>query len=92
MENLSNLFHNLLRDDSGQDMIECSLVAGLIALGAVTTLSSFATDIGTAYTNPAGRKSNMPLPVNCAASVPTIVGCCLVAFVLVSCRTYLLGR
>ena len=51
MRNLSNLFHHLLRDDSGQDMIEYALVAGLIALGATVAMGSFATNIGTAFSN-----------------------------------------
>ena len=51
MNKYRELFRNLLRDDSGQDMIEYALVAGLIALGAVTTMTTFAGDISTAFTN-----------------------------------------
>ena len=34
--------NNLMRDESGQDLIEYALVAGLIGLGAVATVSGFA--------------------------------------------------
>ena len=39
------------RDESGQDLIEYALVAALIALGAVTTMKTLATGIGTAFTD-----------------------------------------
>jgi len=39
-----------LRDDeSGQDLIEYALVAGLIGLGAVAAMSSLSTTIATAF-------------------------------------------
>ena len=48
----------LLQDESGQDLLEYALVAGLIALGAVVallaltgTISSAFTSAGTALTN-----------------------------------------
>ena len=40
---------NLLRDESGQDLIEYALVAALIALGAITAMKTVATGIGTAF-------------------------------------------
>ena len=55
MKKYHDLFFNLLRDDSGQDMIEYALVAGLIALGAVTTLTALAGDISTAFSNLGSR-------------------------------------
>ena len=42
---------NLLRDESGQDLIEYALVAALIALGAVTSMKSVSTAIGTLFTS-----------------------------------------
>jgi pilus assembly protein Flp/PilA len=48
---MKNLFKNLMQDESGQDLIEYALVAGLIGLGAVTAMSGLATKIGTAFTN-----------------------------------------
>ena len=40
---------NLLRDESGQDLIEYALVAALIALGAITAMKGLATGISTAF-------------------------------------------
>jgi pilus assembly protein Flp/PilA len=40
---------NLLQDESGQDLIEYALVAGLIGLGAITAMSGLSTKIGTAF-------------------------------------------
>jgi pilus assembly protein Flp/PilA len=37
-----------LRDESGQDLVEYAIIAGLIAMGAVITLQGFATSISTA--------------------------------------------
>jgi len=48
---MKNLLKNLMQDESGQDLIEYALVAGLIGLGAVTAMSGLATKIGTAFTN-----------------------------------------
>ena len=41
--------NNLLRDESGQDLIEYALVAALIALGAIVAMKTVATGIGTAF-------------------------------------------
>lgn len=40
---------NLLRDESGQDLIEYALVAALIALGAVAAMNGVATGISNAF-------------------------------------------
>ncbi len=40
---------NLLREESGQDLIEYALVAALIALGAVAAMNGVATGISTAF-------------------------------------------
>ena len=45
---LSTLKH-LLRDESGQDLIEYALVAALIALGAVAAMQTLATGISDAF-------------------------------------------
>jgi pilus assembly protein Flp/PilA len=37
--------------ESGQDLIEYALVAGLLGLGAVTSIKSLATHIGTVFTS-----------------------------------------
>ncbi len=41
----------VLRDESGQDMVEYALVMGLVAMGAVATMQGLATSIGTALTS-----------------------------------------
>ena len=51
MEATKNLLNNLLQDESGQDLIEYALVAGLIGVGAVAAMSGVATKIGTTFTN-----------------------------------------
>jgi pilus assembly protein Flp/PilA len=45
----SNMFSNLVQDDSGQDLIEYALIAALIALGAIAAMNSLATGISTAF-------------------------------------------
>jgi pilus assembly protein Flp/PilA len=40
---------NLMNDDSGQDLIEYALVAALVGLGAVASMKSLATSIGTTF-------------------------------------------
>jgi len=40
----------LVRDESGQDLIEYALVGALIALGAVVSMKTLSTKIGTAFT------------------------------------------
>jgi pilus assembly protein Flp/PilA len=49
MKNLQRFFFDLVRDESGQDLIEYALVAALIALGATAAMSSLATSISTAF-------------------------------------------
>ena len=49
MKNFQNLFSAFMNDESGQDLIEYALVAGLIGLGAVVARSGLATKIGTAF-------------------------------------------
>ncbi len=43
------LFLNLLQDESGQDLIEYALVAGLVGLAAVGAMSGLSTKISTAF-------------------------------------------
>ena len=51
MKNLKNVFAALLKDESGQDLIEYALVAGLIGLGAIVAMTSLSTKIGSAFTS-----------------------------------------
>jgi pilus assembly protein Flp/PilA len=58
MNDLQQLFSNLLHDESGQDLIEYALVAALIGLGAAATMRTLATSIGTALTGIGTRLTN----------------------------------
>ena len=51
MKNFKVLLNNLMTDESGQDLIEYALVAALIGLGAVASLKSISTIIGTVFTS-----------------------------------------
>ncbi len=46
----AQMFERLLRDESGQDLIEYALVAALIGLGAVVTVRSLGTKIAGSFT------------------------------------------
>ena len=50
MRKISSVFCSFLSDESGQDLIEYALVAAIIALGAVATMTTLATAISTAFT------------------------------------------
>jgi len=50
MNNFKQILSNLLNDESGQDLIEYALVAALVALGAVATLTTLSTAITGAFT------------------------------------------
>jgi pilus assembly protein Flp/PilA len=49
MKNIKKVFGSFMKDESGQDLIEYALVAGLIGLGAVVAMSGLATKIGSAF-------------------------------------------
>lgn len=51
MTRLHLIWNDLAQDESGQDLIEYALVAGLIGAVCVATLQTFATAIQTAFTN-----------------------------------------
>jgi pilus assembly protein Flp/PilA len=48
----------LLRDETGQDLIEYALVGGLIALGAVIAMSGLSTKIRSAYNSVGNNLTN----------------------------------
>ena len=50
MKNYREALINLLRDDSGQDLIEYALIAGVIGLGAVAALTPLNTAIAGLFT------------------------------------------
>jgi len=58
MKNIKQAFASILQDESGQDLIEYALVAGLIGLGAVVAMTGLSgrisnsfNSIGTSLTN-----------------------------------------
>ena len=48
---MQQIFLYLMKDESGQDLIEYALVAGLIGLGAVTVIKSVSGKITTVFTD-----------------------------------------
>ncbi len=51
MKNLKNVAAMLLKDESGQDLIEYALVAGLISLAAIVALTAIGPKIQTLFNN-----------------------------------------
>jgi pilus assembly protein Flp/PilA len=51
MDSLKKRLAQFSKEDSGQDLIEYALVAGMIGLGAVASMTALATAIKTAFTN-----------------------------------------
>ncbi len=49
MKNVNQLLVNLVKEDSGQDLIEYALVAALVGLGAVASMKSLGNSIGNAF-------------------------------------------
>lgn len=49
MKSIKQMVVAFLKDESGQDLIEYALVAGLIGLGAVVSMSGLATKIGSSF-------------------------------------------
>jgi pilus assembly protein Flp/PilA len=54
---IKQAFVAFMKDESGQDLIEYALVAGLIALGAVAAMTGLSGKIGTAF-NTVGNNLN----------------------------------
>jgi pilus assembly protein Flp/PilA len=51
MNKLRNVCSRLVKEDSGQNLIEYALVAGIIGLGAVVAMTSLKTSIAAAFTS-----------------------------------------
>ena len=48
---MQNLKDAIVRDESGQDLVEYALVLALIALAATVSMNTLATKIGAAFTS-----------------------------------------
>jgi len=49
------ILRSFLRDDSGQDLIEYALIATLIAVGAIASLTTVATNLAAVFTKVAAN-------------------------------------
>ena len=56
--NMSQVMKSLWQDERGQDLIEYALVAALIALGAVTSMKTVSTAIGSAFSQIEAQLTN----------------------------------
>lgn len=52
------VFEQFVADESGQDLIEYALVAGLIGLGTVTAMTGLSTKIGNAFNSIGSQLAN----------------------------------
>jgi pilus assembly protein Flp/PilA len=59
---MSTMIKNFIVDDSGADLIEYALLAGLVALAAVTTLTAVGTNIAGLYTKISTKVSAIVVP------------------------------
>jgi pilus assembly protein Flp/PilA len=58
MSRFAIVLHAIMNDESGQDLIEYALVAGLIGLGAVAAMSGLATVISNSFNTVGSNLSN----------------------------------
>jgi pilus assembly protein Flp/PilA len=58
MSKIAVIMKNLMNDESGQDLIEYALVAGLIGLGAVVAMSGLSTTIANAFGSVGNQLTN----------------------------------
>ena len=58
MKNMKQIFSNLAKEDSGQDLIEYALVAALVGLGAVTAMKGLSNTIGNTFNSIGTQLSN----------------------------------
>jgi pilus assembly protein Flp/PilA len=58
MKNIKHVFASLMKEESGQDLIEYALVAGLIGLGAVVAMTSLSGKIGSAFNSVGNSLTN----------------------------------
>jgi pilus assembly protein Flp/PilA len=58
MKNIKQVFASFMKDESGQDLIEYALVAGLIGLGAVVAMTGLSGKIGNAFNSVGSSLTN----------------------------------
>jgi pilus assembly protein Flp/PilA len=58
MKNTPHLCAALLRDESGQDLIEYALMGGLIALAAIVAVRALAVNVATSFNTVGSRLSS----------------------------------
>jgi pilus assembly protein Flp/PilA len=58
MKNIKQVFAAFMRNESGQDLIEYALVAGLIGLGAVLAMTGLSGKIGNAFNSVGNNLTN----------------------------------
>ena len=58
MKNIKHVFTSFVKDESGQDLIEYALVAGLIGLGAVVAMTGLSGKISTAFNTVGNNLTN----------------------------------
>lgn len=58
IKKIKNLLVAFIKDESGQDLIEYALVAGLIGLGAVIAMTSLSGKIGNVFTSVGNNLTN----------------------------------
>jgi pilus assembly protein Flp/PilA len=58
MKNIKQVLAAIMRDESGQDLIEYALVAGLIGLGAVVAMTGLSGKIGNAFNSVGNSLAN----------------------------------
>ncbi len=58
MKNIKQVFAAFMRNESGQDLIEYALVAGLIGLGAVLAMTGLSGKIGNAFNTVGNNLTN----------------------------------
>jgi pilus assembly protein Flp/PilA len=58
MKNIKHVFSAFMKDESGQDLIEYALVAGLIGLGAVVAMTGLSGKISNAFNTVGNNLTN----------------------------------
>ena len=58
MKNVMHLLNRLVREESGQNLIEYALVAGIIGLGAVVAMTTLKNQISAAFNSVGSQLAN----------------------------------